>query len=146
MASFGLINLDAAKVEPLAIIAVAALAGWWLYSTIQAKQATAAAAQSAADQQNYDTYGAGYSSDFTQQAADVALLNSLMGGGTTNTTATNSSQPTYTAPSSTTGTTTTTNTVAGTGTTVSTQPLTVIDGIGNPNAQSTAPVSTANSG
>ena len=91
---FNLISLNSAKgLIPVALIALAGVAAYFLWSKAQANSAAANAANNAADST------AGLTSGDTSTLADLALLQSLMGNTSTtgSTTAISTSQPTYTA-------------------------------------------------
>jgi cytoskeletal protein RodZ len=95
---FNFINIkDAKGFIPIALVALAGVAAYYLWTKAQANSAAANAANNTADAN-------GVSSGDTTTLADLALLQSLMAGsGTGSTTQLSSDQPTYTSPGSLTG-------------------------------------------
>jgi len=94
---FSLFSLEGKSLEPIAILALAGIAGYFLFAHLKAKQAPASAA---------DLTSTG-GTPIAQQIANVAMLQSLFGASQTKA-PTPGGSPTYTAPtsSSTMGTTT----------------------------------------
>ncbi len=93
MAGLSIIDVDVGKAAPLIGVAVIGVAIWYVYSKSQQQQAANAAAVTASPVAMY------------QQAADLALLQSLSGGAPANGSAVNSTEPqvnpmlpTYSAP------------------------------------------------
>jgi hypothetical protein len=83
-----LFSLDANKIEPIAILALAGIAGYFLFAYLRGHAPQSTADPLAQEQAAY-----------LQQAADVSLLQSLtgQGSGVSSTVAANS-QPVYSAP------------------------------------------------
>lgn len=86
---FSFVSLDAKSVEPIAIVALAAIAGWFLYRFEKGRQDTA---------QQVTATG----TPLAQQVANVAMLQTLFGQAQS--TPRNTGSPTYAAPATATAT------------------------------------------
>jgi len=89
---FSFVSLDAKSIEPLAILALAGIAGWFLYAHLKAGQAPSITAAGTGD--------AVIAADQTAlgQAAQISMLQALFGQSSTAQPAPSLATPTYSAP------------------------------------------------